>query len=468
MEQSNLINALRTKDALTYNGAATNSTSLSNVLDLFFLAGACRYESVKDIEDVLISAYEEDRLLTLKCIFWAGDIRQGAGERRFFKIALNFLNKYHELDLINNLDNIPEFSRWDVLFEIDNPIIVKYIGDKLLNAKNNMMCKNIGLLAKWLPRKKQYNNLASKLRKYTQLTPKEYRKLLVTLSNTVEQDMCAKKWSDINFEQVPSVAMNKYKSAFYRNCSTEFGKYLEQVKQGKAKINAGAIFPHDIIKGALYQYRDLTSSEVLQWQNLPNYLEGTTNKLIPVCDVSGSMTGLPLQISIALGLYISERNTGVFKDAFITFSGEPKLQYLKGDINQRITQLRKAEWGMNTNLCAVFTLILSKAIDNNIPQSELPEKVLIISDMEFDQCAYHTNYDMIKWQYEQSGYKLPQIIFWNVNGRAGNMPVTIKYNNTALISGASPSIIEGVLSDDIDPMDVMLKTLNKPRYEVIK
>lgn len=467
---NNLIDALRTEDTLTYNGAVTNSTSLSSVLDLFFLSGACRDESVKNIERVLLKSYLEDKLLTLKCIFWAGDIRFGAGERRFFKIALNWLNNNYKQDFNNNLENVPEFSRWDVLFEIENEKVVSYIGDKLLKAQNGTKDSTIGLLAKWLPRKKQYNNFASKVRKYTKLSPKSYRKLLVKLSKTVEQDMCAKKWQDIKFEQVPSVAMNKYREAFNRNCLESFSKYLQKVREGKSKINSGAIFPHDIIKNCIDYYgsKELTKSQILQWENLPNYLEGTTNKMIPVCDVSGSMIGLPLAISVALGLYISERNTGCFKDAFITFSGRPQLQYLKGNINQRLTQLVKADWGMNTDLLAVFKLILDKAKANNISQDLMPEKVLIISDMEFDTCMRNTNYQAIKKEYKLSGYKLPQVVFWNVKGRAGNVPVTAKDENTSLISGANPSIIKNVLSGEISPISTMLKTLNNPRYDVIK
>ena len=454
---------MRTKDALTANGAVTNSTSLNNCLDLFFLAGACRNESPENIEAKLTAAYVEDRVKTLKIIFWAGDIRQGAGERRFFKIALNWLNENHQDDLHKHLLHVPEFSRWDVLFELATT------NDNILN----FICLNIqndGLLCKWLPRKKQYNNLAQKIQKHLGWTPKQYRKIIVERTKVVEQQMCAKKWDEIEYEHVPSVAINKYRQAWYRNDKDRFEKYVEAVKSGEKKINAGAIFPHDIIKDAANNWGiSLLPSQIAQWNSLPNYLEGKANSIIPVCDVSGSMGGLPMAISIALGLYISERNEGAFKDAFITFSSRPTMEYLQGDINERLKQLRRANWSMNTDFIAVFKLILSKAVTNNLSQDDLPETILAISDMEFDSATYDsdTNFENIKHLYEKHGYTMPKIVFWNVNGRAGNVPVTMRDENVALISGASPSIIKSVLTNEISPITIMNKTIESDRYAFI-
>ena len=466
---SRFVEVMRTKDARTKNGAVTNSTTLSNCLDLFFLAGACRNETVQNIEAKLTAAYVEDKTKALKIIFWAGDIRQGAGERRFFKIALNWLNKNHQDDLNTYLTYIPEYSRWGVLFELvdKNPRILDFICSCLVIPQSNQ-----GLLCKWLPRKKQYNNLAQKIQKRLSWTPKQYRKFIVERTKVVEQQMCAKKWDEIEYSHVPSVAMNKYRKAWYRNDQERFEKYVEDVKSGKSTIHAGAIFPHDIIKGCIgYSCKKLTESQIVQWENLPNYLEGKSNSIIPVCDVSGSMTcnnGLPMAISVALGLYISERNEGVFKDAFITFSDRPKMQYLKGDINERLAQLVHAEWGMNTNFTAVFDLILEKAVENNLTQDEIPETILAISDMEFDSCGRMTNYEYIKRRYNDSGYKLPQIVFWNVNGRVGNVPVAMNDKGVALISGASPSIIKSVLNNEVSPVAIMDKTIETERYNFIK
>lgn len=467
------VELMQTEDSRTLNGAVTHSTSSNACLDLFFLAGACRNEQEQSIIHKLTAAYVEDRVKCLKIIFWAGDIRQGAGERRFFKIALQWLNITHPNEIQNYLMWIVELSRWDVLFELahTNNIVFSFILANLLDKES----KGYGLLCKWLPRKKQYNNLASKIQKALNITPKQYRKLIVSGTNVVEQKMCAKKWSDIIYSHVPSVALNKYNKAWYRHDKERFEKYLEEVKQGKSKINASAIFPHSIIKSAIHPgwsfNCSLNDAQTQQWYALPNYLKGVPNSIIPVCDVSGSMecnNFLPISISVALGLYISERNEGPFKDAFITFSERPKMNYLKGSINERIQQLSKAEWGNNTNLELVFSTILDKAVASGLDQDDMPKTVLIISDMEFDSCTIGTNFDTISRLYRTNGYELPQIVFWNVNGRAGNVPVKVNDDGVALISGASPSILKSVLANQINPISVMNSTIEVDRYSFIK
>ena len=488
----NFVEMMTEKDTLTANGAVTNSTSHNYNVDLFFLAGACRNESTENIERALVKSYVFDPLKTRKIIFWAGDIRQGAGERRFFKTALNWLSKNHPEDIQNNLDLIPEFSRWDVIFDLalENQVLFSYI-----LANLNPSAKNYGLLCKWLPRKNYstdkkksvkgnsttvtktkrflHGGLAGKLMKALNMTPKQYRKMLVEGTKVVEQQMCAKKWNEIDYSKVPSVAMHKYNKAWYRNDEERFKQYLNAVEKGEAKINAGAIFPHDIIKNSVRSWYggELSQAEIVQWNNLPNWLDGKPNSIIPVCDVSGSMTcnnGIPMAMSVGLGLYISERNVGPFKDAFITFSDHPKMQVLYGDINERIKQLVNADWGGSTNLVKVFEIILRKAIDTKLPQDLMPKTILVISDMEFNYCGRLTNYETIKQAYQVAGYECPQVVFWNVNGRTGNIPVTINDKGVALISGASPSIIKSVLTDNISPVKVMDSTIETERYSVVK
>ena len=338
--------------------------------------------------------------------------------------------------------------------------------------------KNI--LAKWMPRKKQYNNFASMFRKHFKMSPKEYRQLIVGLSNTIEQQMCNKEWKDIKYDHIPSVAFKKYRKAFYNNDSARFIKFLEAVEKGEKKIHAGAIFPHDIISPLItvnYEVPNVSEEEKkaidAQWKNLPNYLEKSKERILPVCDVSGSMSsanaGLPMKISVALGLYLSERNTSIFKDAFISFSGNPKMEYLKGTVSQRAYQLEHAHWDGNTDIEAVFQLILRSAKKDEVSENEMPTTILIISDMEFDSCGSITNYDNIVKMYKIAGYNIPKLVFWNVNGREGNVPVSKKTKNVALISGASPAIIESVLTGEtVTPEKIMLRVLNSERYSEIK
>jgi hypothetical protein len=459
--KSNLVNAARQEDALTDNGMITNSTSLNSNVDMFFLAGASRNMSEKDIEVLFQKAIVEDPLVALKTLFWARDARGGAGERRFFRICSKFLNKNYFSYLEKNIKYVPEYGRWDDIFELDDKIVLPLIKEGLEGGN--------GLLGKWLNRKGEF---ANKVRKYLKLTPKEYRKLVVGLSNTVEQKMCAKEWEEINYTHVPSVAMNKYRKAFLKNDTNRFNEFINLVHEGKEEIKAGVLFPHQLYQA--YKRGEDKKAVEAQWINLPDYIVDSNERIIPVCDVSGSMTsnnGLPMSVSVSLGLYISERNKSIFKDAFITFSSSPTMQYLKGSFSQRIEQLERADWGMNTDLEAVYKLILNKATEHHISESEMPTKILIISDMEFDQCASNrsdTALKMIDRMYQSAGYKIPEIIFWNVNGRLGNIPANFRTKGVGLVSGFSPSILKSILQGNVDtPQSLMLRTVMSERYEAI-
>ncbi len=460
MLQSKLIQALSTKDSFTANGAITHSTSLNAVLDLFFIAGASRTMEESVIQNMLTKAYAENKFLTLKVIFWAGDIRGGQGERRFLRIALKWLETYHNSVLEQLLQFVPEFNRWDSLFELSSDKSLQLI-HKALTDKNQ-------LCAKWMPRKKQYDNFASKFRKRFGLTPKQYRQLIVENTNVVETQMCKKEWSEIEYKKIPSVAFSKYRKAWARNDGERFKQFVDDVNAGKQKIHASVIFPHDIYKS--YKAGGDEASINAQWNCLPNYLENSEERILPVCDVSGSMTGTPMDISVSLGLYFSERNKSVFKDAFITFSETPRLHYLKGELTQRIKQLENADWGMSTNLVSVFELILNKAVENKLSNDDLPTMIIIISDMEFNMASKsQTNFEFIDKAFAKHEYKRPSLIFWNVNGRENNVPVNKNDKNVALVSGCSPVTIKSILSArEITPVEVMMTALNDKRYDCLE
>lgn len=457
---SKLVNSTRQKDARTYNDGLTNSTSLNSVIDLFFLAGASRTMSEEDIVKMIQGAYVEDPLLTVKCIFWAGNIRGGAGERRFFRVALKFLEDNYKETLLLNLELIPHFNRWDSLFNLESEEVLSLVYDALKLKKD-------GLCAKWMPRKKQYNNFADKFRKRFELRHKQYRNLIVELSKTVEQQMCKKEFGKIKYSTVPSVAMNKYRTAFFRNDEMRFQKFIDDVTEGKEDIKAGVLFPYQLYDAL--KKGDNAKAVEAQWDALPNYMEENPERILPICDVSGSMWGFPMSVSVSLGIYLSERNESIFKDAFVTFSARPKMQYLKGTLSERMKQLEQADWDMNTDLNAVFNLVLKRAVDDKLSQNDMPTMLLIISDMEFDQCANLTAYDNIKVQYEQAGFIMPKVVFWNVNGRTGNVPVTCDQKGVALISGCSPSIMKSFFEGkSITPKSIVLETLNNEVYQDIK
>jgi hypothetical protein len=465
LSKSGLVNKFRVKGSLTANLAVTHATSLSCIVDMFFLAGGSRQMSEADIIAVWNRAFTEDKELALKCLFWARDVRGGAGERRFFRLIWQWMRKTESAQIIHDLEPlIPEYGRWDDVWA-GLPALDKATA---MWFHKQLVEEEDGLLAKWLPRK---GKIFSTMARHLEMTPKELRKLLVKLSDTVEQKMCAKEFDGINYAHVPSVAMNRYRKAFLRNDESRFNGFIADVKSGKETIKAGAIFPHEIAQKCLHRGGVPYSEKeaiVAQWDALPNYMEGSNERIIPVCDVSGSMMGLPITVSVGLGVYISERNEGIFKDAFLTFSGRPEMVYLQGDLFQRMHSLDTASWGFNTNIHATFRVILDKAVENHLPEEEMPTKILIISDMEFDACGVNTNLEEIRRLYEVAGYKIPQLVFWNVNGRMGNSPALFDDQGTALVSGFSPAILKNILSGVITtPEQFVLDVLNTERYAPI-
>lgn len=459
---NNFITALSTHDTFTENWAVTNSTSLNYVLDLFFIAGASRGMPEDSILKMWDKAYIQNPELALKCLFYARDIRGWLGERRFFRTIWNYLDssitkKFEHL--------VPEYGRWDDLFETSIDYIVNCISNELKSPTNQL-----GLLAKWMPRKwLVFNKVLKGLRKKypnMNITSKFLRKFLVNNSSTVEQLMCSNQWEQIIYDSVPWNALLRYSPAFLRHDKVHFIEFLKQEWSSKMST----IFPHQIYQ--LFKKQGVTKEVINKyWNELPNYISENTS-FLPVCDVSGSMSGLPMLVSVSLWIYLSERNKSSFKDAFITFSENPKLHYLQWSLTDRFSQLEYsdwADWGLNTDLHKVFTLILKRAKETNLDQSDLPTHIIIISDMEFDQgVTDETNYEVIKREFKDAWYVLPKVVFWNVRGRDWNVPVTSQTKNTLLVSGFTPSIMKHILTNTVPtPEGLMLEVLTQERYNCI-
>lgn len=471
---SALVNATRQNNTKTENNDVSHSTTLDYNLDLFFQLGGIRDLPIEDIHILLEKSWGMDKIITLKNIFHGGDIRNGKGERDFIRTAIEWLYNKDKTIFYKLFDLVPEFNRWDSLFHIQDKKVYELIARNLNN----------GLLAKWLPRKNKtksgklkYGNFLSNLRKHLKITPKQYRHMVVEVSNTVEQRMCANKWKDIDYSKIPSAAFNKYRKAWMRNDELRFISFIEDAKKklettGEKVINAKAIFPYDIYR-SFKRGADRNSID-LQWESLPNYMENSNERILPICDVSGSMQhygdGIPMEMSVSLGVYISERNTSIFKDAFVTFSTKPEMQYLQGTVTDRFAQLRRAHWELNTDLDAVFDLVLGKAIDNSVPENEMPTMLLVITDLQFDsKYVQLTAYDRIIEKYELAGYKMPRLVFWNVRASMETFPVSSDTKDVALVGGASPSVLKSILSgaDDFTPRGIMMNTLNDKSYNVI-
>ena len=455
--------------ARTANGMRAHATTSSAVLDLFGSIGSARG---KDVSREFMAAIGENEELAIRTLLWARDIRGGAGERQTFRNLLVQLEKVNPQLAGRLIHKIPELGRWDDLFVLTNEAnrreAFAFIADALSNDN--------GLAAKWMPRK---GPVAVELTRFMKLTPKQYRKLIVGLTKVVETQMCAKTWNEINFSHVPSVASARYQKAFGRNASEAYTRYIQELQKPQAerdpavKINAGAVFPHDVVRSVT---RGNAAVADEQWKALPNYVGDA--RIFPMVDVSGSMGALhyassgnpqPIEVAVALGLYLSDKNTGPFKDLFLTFSNRPEIVKVKGTLSEKMRQMSTSAWEMNTNLHAAFDRLLQVAVNGNAAPEDMPQMLLILSDMQFDSCTRYDDraLDMIARKYEQAGYNMPKIVFWNLNSGYGNVPVKFDSRNTAHVSGFSPAIMKSVLANDLEdftPYNVMLKTLMQDRY----
>lgn len=365
-------------------------------------------------------------------------------------------------------------------------MLINYTDKGIANYVYRNYCRAIekgnGLAAKWAPRK---GAMAKVLREAWGMSPKAYRKFLVNNTKVVETQMCNKDWERINFSQVPSLAHARYKKAFIRNAGDVYKNYLDLLTSGtrSVKINASAVYPYDILKTVIQGLTTYSSNKfvsraesqniIAQWDALPNFIGDA--RVLPVVDVSGSMgckatDGLTcMDVAVSLGLYFADKNKGDFRDVFCTFSSRPELVKLKGNIVQKIEQMVRSHWSMSTNLHAIFDLVLKTAKDNKVPQSEMPETVVIFSDMQFNRCIHFDDsaMQMIRRKYEQAGYTVPTVVFWNIND-CGNVPVAFDESGVALVSGFSPAIAKTVLSEDIKsnftPEAIMLATIMNERY----
>jgi hypothetical protein len=472
--------AVQNQSARTANGMRARKSTANACVDLFFKIGASRG---KDVTKDFVAAYAENKDVALRIAQWVRDVRGGAGERDIFRQILKYLDKHNPTDAARLLMKVPEIGRWDDIFVVENKNnrrqAFTMLGDAL-RAKN-------GLAAKWTPRK---GELAVEIRNFFGMSPKFYRKSLVEMTKVVEQDMCAQKWDEINFSHVPSVAHARYKKAFFRN-TQEYAKYVAELTKDpkdrnvNVKINAGAVYPYDVLKGVIGAYRSNYNTTELgalqaQWDALENFI-GDAN-VLPLVDVSGSMTcpaggrasqskTTCLDVAVSLGLYCADKNKGKFKDTFLTFSGSPELLHLKGNIVQKVNQMVSSNWGMNTDLVKAMEKILRVAKDGNVPQEEMPEMLMIMSDMQFDQCARFDDsaMKMIARKYEAAGYELPKIVFWNLNA-ADNVPAKYDASGVALISGFSPQIMVSVLGGDTEkftPEAIMMKAIMVDRYNLV-
>ncbi len=487
------IKVMEYNNNLTLNGMATHSSSGNRLFDLFVESGAMRYSEVEKILLSVYNAWEVDKETALKLLFYARDIVEGSGERRFFRLATEFLLTHKE-DSEKVLDNlVKEENLKENIIRVDDLV---YLANSLLgrNLKRNKKVDKIlgllfrmlqdeeigGIVAKWMPRKNsQYARVVKYMRANGFIKSYSlYRREIAGKTKVVEQQMSKNEWKEINLEQTPSVALKQYRKAFARHDILQ--AYLEKVEAGEAKINAKRLTPFDIVHNLMVSEstKELRKLADLQWKNLKELKDLPAEyRALPVIDVSGSMIMpdyIPMSMALGLGLFLAERNPNqAFRDYFITFSNEPQFQKIEGlDIYDKVSNAMRADWGGRTNLEATFELVLNKAKQGKVAAEEMPTHIIIFSDMEFNRCVRTPKdnaWQMINRQYAEAGYTTPVIVFWNVDAKSSNFPVKFDESGALLLSGSSQNAMNIVLKQKYEnPIDLMFEAIDSDRYKHIK
>ena len=483
--------------AYTANGAVTYAGTTSDCLDMFATAGALRNASNNEILDRFIRAYAENRDIAMKTLFYARDIRGGLGERRFFRVVIRYLADNYPDVVIKNIGNIAEYGRYDDILSLmgtpcekEAVVYIKAVLEEDMRHMNSG--KSVSLMAKWLPSvnasSKETVKNAKKIAKALNMSEASYRKMLSSLRSYIkilENNLRTKDYT-FEYEKQPSKALFKYRNAFIRNDEERYAAFIQKTKTDPSLLKTTTLTPYDIVSriidvrhnvGFRPGFTQMSQEErrVLDatWNALDNHVN-SDNTLV-VVDGSGSMyTGrgvLPAAVAESLGIYFAERNKGAFRDHFVTFSANPRLVEIKGsDIVEKVQYCISFNECSNTNIEKTFDLILNTAVRNRLKQSDMPSRIIIISDMEFDRCARDsslTNFQNAKIKFARKGYSLPQLVFWNVNSLTRQQPVTKNEQGVTLVSGMSPSVFSMLKNDTLDPYSFMMSIVSSPRYEKV-
>lgn len=495
--------------ALTENGAVTYTTTNDALCDLFGMGAAYRTRSDEDCIFLFKKAYDVDPIYALRCLFYIRDIRGGQGERRFFRVCMRWLATYDRDAVVRNLEYFAEFGRYDDLFclmgtpvEANALALMKH--QLAIDATSYQASPKtaVSLLAKWMPSENassiETKKLAAKVRRYLGMTAKQYRKTLSALReriNVLERLMSANEWDKIEFDKIPSKAGLKYRNAFARHdverAQAGARTYESFIKDKNTKVNAGALYPYEVVEKAInftnpygqwsnpraFDANDTERWAINKyWDNLTEYFNDATFNGLAVVDTSGSMSGTPINVAISLGMYCAERAKGPFAGHYVSFSSRPQLIKVEGfDFCDKVSRIYRTNLCQNTNIEATFHMLLNTAIKNHCSQVDLPENIIVISDMEFDSArgmygasAYETETLMegIRRTWQTAGYKMPNLVFWNVNARNDRIPMRMEAGVT-FVSGFSPSLFKQIMTGKT-AYDLVMETLNQERYSVIK
>ena len=503
---------------LTENGGVTHKSTRSDLLDMFAMGAAMRKRTDADVILMFRKAFAENPIYALKCLFYIRDARGGQGERRFFRVVMKDLATYNTDAAKRNLKYVPEFGRWDDLYIFVGTPLEK---DALQMMKEQLaldvQCKTPSLLAKWLKSENTSSAdsryLANKTRAYLGMSHKQYRKTLSILRqriNVLERLMSAGKWDEIEFDKIPSRAGMIYKNAFARH-DLERAKnenvqtYADFAKDTTKTVNAKVLYPYECVAEAVkaagvgcgygynYVYRngyDAATSDTNRaivnkyWDNLADYFNGASFNGLAVVDTSASMRGsdasAPINVAISLGMYCAEKAKGPFAGHYVSFSSRPQLISVEGvDFVDKVHRIYRTNLCENTNIEATFDMLLNTAIANHCTQDDLPQNIIVISDMEFDRGTGYYGYgrsmttsnaettmEGIAKKWAAHGYTLPHMIYWNVDARQANIPQDLGNGRVSYVSGMSPSIFSTIMTGKTG-YDLMMEKLNSERYAAI-
>lgn len=484
----------------TENGAAALKTSGSECLDLFASIGAMRHAADEAVTAKFVRAFAEDADTAMKILFYARDIRGGLGERRVFRTIIKWLAFAHPSVLRKNIAHIPEYGRFDDLLSLLGTPCEKDALELIRKqlAEDSEALKDetapVSLLGKWLPSVNASSSEtvrnAKRIVRALGTTDAEYRRLLTALRSRiriVENNLRERDYT-FDYEKLPSRAAFRYRSAFYRNDAERYGEFLGKVERGEATLKTGGVMPYELVERYLGdQYwcgsnqsfmRAISESERASlnatWKSFEDFT--SSGNALAVVDTSGSMywqhAPMPAAVALSLGLYFAERNKGMFQNHFMMFSDDPQLIEIKGEtFCDKLQYISTFNEVGSTNIDSMFELILNTAVNNKLSQSELPEQLVIISDMEFNYCidnASLTNFENAKQRFAEHGYALPRLVFWNVASRHGHQPVTMNEQGVILVSGCTPRLFSMISAGaDITPYKLMMDVIGSERYAVI-
>ncbi|MFW6029174.1 MAG: DUF2828 family protein [Halanaerobiales bacterium] len=438
------------------------------------------------LKALIRDAFNENIELAAKTVFYLGDVREGQGFRDIFRVGIEFMVERYPEAMAHVMTRIPEFTRWDMLYEFDNTRLEDNAYAIMRNVAFEMdKREEPHLIFKWLKSPKTSSKESTRLGRKTArkfyMSEKEYRKFLSRnrkRMNLLERKMSDNEWNDIDYSKIPSLAGLKYRDAFLRHDPEGYEEFLDRVNSGEANMNMDVAYPYEIV--TKYKSKNGTDKSLeAAWKSLKDYQDEDAHNILTVVDTSGSMFShisnqsetTCIDVSISLGIYTAERLKGEFHNNFVTFSQSPSLIQLsdQDSLRDKIDKVERANWGFNTDIDAVFDLILSTAVRNGISSEDMPESILIVSDMQFDMATHSDSTNFHSWakRFSEKGYELPEIVFWNVAG-ANSVPVTISDKGVALLSGMSPSILEMVYKGNVvSAYEFMLQVISVPRYEFI-